>query len=201
MSRVRPNEDRREGSKLIGFKVKSVSDSHIQSAARLVAITVEHMDTLITDWFPGLDAITVHGSRLVTRIIPCTKCLMAVCGVDREETEEESDVTVVARDVPLISSSGPDSGINLSTTDGSSTSASPWPSPVRVSRKPDANGEVSPPSQSTGVSDMQQELNHGSPQAPPRDPFPIGAERFTFGSVSSARETEEESSSCVDLHF
>ena len=135
------SSDRREGSKLIGFKVKSVSDSHIQSAARLVAITVEHMDTLITDWFPGLDAITVHGSRLVTRIIPCTKCLMAVCGVDREETEEESDVTVVARDVPLISSSGPDSGINLSTTDGSSTSASPWPSPVRVSRKPDANGE------------------------------------------------------------
>ena len=124
---------------MIGFKVKSVSDNSIQSAAQLIAITVEHMDTLITDWFPGLDAITVQGYRLVTRIIPCTKCIMAVCGVDREENEEESES--VARNVPLISSSGPDSGINLSTTDGSSTSASPWPSPVHVSRKPGANVE------------------------------------------------------------
>ena len=124
---------------MIGFKVKSVSDTSIQSAARLVAITVEHMDTLITDWFPGLDAITVQGNRLVTRIIPCSKCIMAVCGVDREENERERES--VATDVPLILSSGPDSGINLSTTDGSSTSASPWPSPVHVSRRPEANGE------------------------------------------------------------
>ena len=121
---------------MIGFKVKSVSDSSIQFAARLVAITVEHMDTLITDWFPGLDAITVQGYRLVTRIIPCPRCIMAVCGVDREESEKESES--VARDVPLILSSGPDSGINLSATDGSSTSTSPWPSPVHVSRKPGA---------------------------------------------------------------
>lgn len=103
-----------------------------------MAITVEHMDTLITDWFPGLDAITVHGYRLVTRIIPCPKCIMAVCGVETDKTEKESDR--VAIDV-LISSSGADSGINLSMTDGSSTSASPWPSPVHVSRKPEANGE------------------------------------------------------------
>lgn len=123
---------------MIGFKVKSVSDSCIQSAARLIAITAEHMDTLITDWFPGLDAITVQGYRLVTRIIPCPKCIMAVCGVNQEENEKESES--VAMNVPLISSSGPDSGINLSTTDGSSTSASPWPSPVHVSRRPGANG-------------------------------------------------------------
>lgn len=126
---------------MIGFKVKSVSDCSVQTAARLIAITVEHMDTLITDWFPGLDAITVHGYRLVTRIIPCPKCIMAVCGVESEKKPKEREN--VAIDV-LISSSGADSGINLSMTDGSSTSASPWPSPVHVSRKPGANGEGIP---------------------------------------------------------
>ena len=127
--------DRREGTKLIGFKVKSVSDCNLQSAARLVAITVEHMDTLITDWFPGLDAITVQGHRLVTRLVPCTKCIMAVCGVDEEETANKNEGGTST--VPVILS-GPDSAVNLSTTDGSSTSASPWPSPVHVARKPDA---------------------------------------------------------------
>ena len=124
---------------MVGFKVKSVSDCSVQTAARLIAITVEHMDTLITDWFPGLDAITVHGYRLVTRIIPCPKCIMAVCGVESEKKANEGEN--VAIDV-LISSA--DSGINLSMTDGSSTSASPWPSPVHVSRKPGANGEGMP---------------------------------------------------------
>lgn len=115
--------------------MKSVSDSNIQSAARLIAITVEHMDTLITDWFPGLDAVTVQGHRLVTRLVPCPKCIMAVCGVDGDESEKENE-----SGVPVILSSQ-DSGVHLSATDGSSTSASPWPSPVHVARKPGANGE------------------------------------------------------------
>ena len=110
----------------------------MQSAARLVAITVEHMDTLITDWFPGLDTITVQGRRLVTRLIPCPKCIMAVCGVDQDESERENEV--VATGIPVIMS-GQDSAVHLSTTDGSSTSASPWPSPVHVGRKLDADGE------------------------------------------------------------
>ena len=127
--------DHKEGSKLVGFKVKSVSDCNIQSAARLVAIIAEHMDTLITDWFPGLDVVTVQGHRLVTRLIPCPRCIMTVCGVDQEGTVTEDESVVP---VPLLSSSQ-DSGVHLS-TDGSSASASPWPSPVHVARKPDANG-------------------------------------------------------------
>jgi len=127
--------DHREGLKLIGFKVKSVSDCNIQSAARLVAIIAEHMDTLITDWFPGLDAVTVQGHRLVTRLIPCPSCIKTVCGVDQEGTVTEDEGVVP---VPVLSSSQ-DSGVHLS-TDGSSASASPWPSPVHVAKKPEANG-------------------------------------------------------------
>lgn len=56
----------------------------------------------------------------------------------------------------------------------------------------------SPPSQNSGASDMQQKLSHSSPEAPSRDRFLSEPERFTFGSVSTERETEEESSSCFD---
>ena len=64
---------------------------------------------------------------------------MTVCGNDRAGYEKERDN--VPPDVLLTQSSGQDSGINLSATDGSSTSASPWPSPVHISRRPEANGE------------------------------------------------------------
>ena len=132
------SSDRREGSKLIGFKVKSVIDSNLQSAARLVAITVEHMDNLITDWFPGLDNTTVQGHRLVTRLVPCPKCIMVVCGVEEEESEKQNTAESTGISVVLSSQ---DSAVHLSTTDGSSTSASPWPSPVHLPRKPDNDKE------------------------------------------------------------
>ena len=109
-----------------------MSDNSVQCAARLVAITAEHMDTLITDWFPGLDALTVQGYRLVTRVIPCPKCIKVACGISEEESEEVDGATP-----PPLVVSGPDSAINLSTTDGSSASASPWPSPVHGVKKPD----------------------------------------------------------------
>lgn len=129
---------RREGSKVIGFKVKSVTDSNLQSSARLIAITAEHMDTLITDWFPGLDNITVQGYRLVTRLIPCTKCIMAVCGVTEEEIKRPNAAEASGSSV---GQSSQDSAIHLSTTDGSSASASPWPSPVHSTRKAEEDGE------------------------------------------------------------
>lgn len=112
-----------ESRQVIGFRVKSVTDFGVQLAARLLAIVVEHFDTLITDWFPGLDALTVHGYRLVSRITPCPKCITQVSGV---EEDPEGDCP---GGVPYTQQN--DSGAHL-TTDGSSASASPWPSPVHV---------------------------------------------------------------------
>jgi len=57
---------------------------------------------------------------------------------------------------------------------------------------------VNPALQTTGSSDVPYVLSHGSPQTPSRERFLSEPERFTFGSVSTERETEEESSSCFD---
>lgn len=47
--------------------------------AKLLAIVVDHMDTLLEDWYPTLGTRFVHtseGKFLVTRLVPCNQCLI-----------------------------------------------------------------------------------------------------------------------------
>ena len=120
---------------MIGFRVRSVTEGRVQPSARLLTIIAEHIDNLITDWFPGLDTLTVHGYRLVTRLIPCPACITmaaAPSGSSADQTPEESQEGPPEPAMPCVApGSPPDSGVNV-TTDGSSASASPWPSPVHT---------------------------------------------------------------------
>jgi serine/threonine protein kinase len=54
-------------------------DINIQSATQLLALIVDHIDLLLEDWYPTLGTRFVHTSEgrfLITRLIPCQKCLM-----------------------------------------------------------------------------------------------------------------------------
>ena len=62
----------------MAFRVKSVRDSNIQTAARFLALTINHIDTLLQDWYPGLDTTNIYGENLVTRLIPCQKCIKRI---------------------------------------------------------------------------------------------------------------------------
>ncbi len=45
----------------------------------MMAKMVDHVDTLLEDWYPDLGARFVQNSRgmyLITRIVPCNKCLL-----------------------------------------------------------------------------------------------------------------------------
>lgn len=49
----------------------------IESLAKLLALTVDHVDTLLEDWYPSIGTRFVHtseGKYLVTRLIPCPRC-------------------------------------------------------------------------------------------------------------------------------
>ena len=63
---------------------------------------------------------------------------MAVCGVTEEEIKRPNAAEASGSSV---GQSSQDSAIHLSTTDGSSASASPWPSPVHSTRKTEEDGE------------------------------------------------------------
>lgn len=54
-------------------------DVNIQSVTQLLALIVDHIDLLLEDWYPTLGTRFVHTSEgrfLVTRLVPCQKCLM-----------------------------------------------------------------------------------------------------------------------------
>lgn len=64
----------------IKFKEELVIDCTPESTAQLLALAVDHIDILLEDWYPTLGTRFVHtseGKFLVTRLVPCPKCLMS----------------------------------------------------------------------------------------------------------------------------
>lgn len=60
------------------FKEELVINCTPESTAQLLALAVDHIDILLEDWYPTLGTRFVHtseGKFLVTRLIPCPKCL------------------------------------------------------------------------------------------------------------------------------
>ena len=55
-----------------------VLDPNPKSVCQLLALAVEHIDTLLEDWYPSLGTRFLHtseGKMLVTRLVPCPRCL------------------------------------------------------------------------------------------------------------------------------
>ena len=59
-----------------GFRVVSVDQEQPQKACELLALTAEHFDNLIVDWFPALDSQNIHGQNPVRKIGLCPQCLV-----------------------------------------------------------------------------------------------------------------------------
>ena len=54
-----------------------ILEPSVESIAKLLALIVDHVDTLLEDWYPSIGTRFVHtseGKYLVTRLIPCPKC-------------------------------------------------------------------------------------------------------------------------------
>lgn len=71
-----------------------------ESTAQLLALAVDHIDILLEDWYPTLGTRFVHtseGKFLVTRLVPCPKCL--ALSSDIEQQSQNSDQTKNLSDV------------------------------------------------------------------------------------------------------
>ena len=64
----------------VGYYQAIVLDPNPKAVCQLLALAVEHIDTLLEDWYPSLGTRFLHtseGKMLVTRIVPCPRCLTA----------------------------------------------------------------------------------------------------------------------------
>ena len=62
----------------VGYYQAIVLDPNPKAVCQLLALAVEHIDTLLEDWYPSLGTRFLHtseGKMLVTRMIPCPRCL------------------------------------------------------------------------------------------------------------------------------
>lgn len=67
-----------------------------ESTAQLLALAVDHVDILLEDWYPTLGTRFVHtseGKYLVTRLVPCPKCL-ALSSDDHQMVNYPNDFEV-----------------------------------------------------------------------------------------------------------
>ncbi|XP_058798844.1 leucine-rich repeat serine/threonine-protein kinase 1 [Phymastichus coffea] len=82
-----PATDSDDDEEPIGYQAITV-EPQPESMPQLLALIVDHIDILLEDWYPTLGTRFVHtseGKLLVTRLIPCPKCL-----IDSGENESES---------------------------------------------------------------------------------------------------------------
>ena len=72
-------EGDKSSSSAIGYQALTL-DANPRSVCQLLALAVEHIDTLLEDWYPSLGTRFLHtseGRMLVTRLVPCPRCLAA----------------------------------------------------------------------------------------------------------------------------
>ncbi|XP_017772148.1 PREDICTED: leucine-rich repeat serine/threonine-protein kinase 1 isoform X5 [Nicrophorus vespilloides] len=83
---IKPNYTER--NEFYRFKVKKdlTIESIPESTAQLLALAVDHIDILLEDWYPTLGTRFVHtseGKFLITRLVPCPKCLSTSTDVEQ----------------------------------------------------------------------------------------------------------------------
>ena len=71
-----------------------VLDPNPKSVCQLLALAIEHIDTLLEDWYPSLGTRFLHtseGKMLVTRLVPCPRCMAAHNENNKEEKRSWQD--------------------------------------------------------------------------------------------------------------
>lgn len=70
---------------------KYLLEANLISITKLLALTVDHIDILLEDWYPSLGTRFVHtsdGRFLVTRIVPCIQCMN--CNYNQDTVSNKS---------------------------------------------------------------------------------------------------------------
>ncbi len=98
---------------VIGYQALSLDPSP-KAVCQLLALAVEHVDTLLEDWYPSLGTRFLHtseGKMLVTRLVPCPRCLAS--HGEKEATKSWQDWSFLPPSVrrDRVSQESKDSGV------------------------------------------------------------------------------------------
>ncbi|CAN7988726.1 unnamed protein product [Ixodes hexagonus] len=130
-----------------------------ESTSKLLSLAVDHMDTLLEDWYPTLGTRFVHTSEgrfLVTRLVPCPECVLRA--PEPEGTLRAGDLWQLSEGAHWGDRGAPRAGSGGSSDSGVDSQGSSMCGPTH-SRKPSMEG----------FADAAASQQSGSPQ-PPRGP-------------------------------
>lgn len=81
-----------QSDETIGYEA-IVLDPSPEYSTQLLALAVDHIDLLLEDWYPTLGTRFVHtseGKFLITRLVPCPRCLTQPSGIVDDEPDEKA---------------------------------------------------------------------------------------------------------------
>ncbi len=121
----RPVFDKAGEETTVGYYQAIVLDPNPKAVCQLLALAVDHIDTLLEDWYPSLGTRFLHtseGKMLVTRMVPCPRCLTS--HNERESSKSWKDWSYLnirtQRNKPMIPNPGaaPPQAARVSTDSG-----------------------------------------------------------------------------------
>ncbi|XP_067008597.2 leucine-rich repeat serine/threonine-protein kinase 1 [Anabrus simplex] len=98
----RPIADEFCSGEPIGYQA-IVLDPSPECTAQLLALAVDHIDILLEDWYPTLGTRFVHtseGKFLVTRLVPCPRCLAAQGDIEVLQRQRAENLPPVENNLP-----------------------------------------------------------------------------------------------------
>lgn len=85
-----------EGQNLVGFRAIGTKSSSFQTAAKLLVLTTEHMDNLLSEWYPKIDTyVDVQGVKAIRRVSFCHQCIQQAVEIKNKSLLDTSKKNVI----------------------------------------------------------------------------------------------------------
>ena len=72
---------------MVGFRVIGTKSSSLQTASKLLVLTTEHIDNLLSEWYPKIDTyVDLQGVKAIRRVSFCHECINQAVQIKSKST-------------------------------------------------------------------------------------------------------------------
>lgn len=84
-----------EQQNLVGFRATGTKSSSLQTASKLLVLTTEHMDNLLSEWYPKIDTyVDLQGVKAIRRVSFCHQCIQQAVQIKNKSLLDTSNENV-----------------------------------------------------------------------------------------------------------